>query len=141
MTAVASPAHLILLNSSSGSNEAVCAAAETTAATPAAPAPQQRDQIATIVGAERARRGTCEGGDGDGVGPGEETEAADFANYFYSYAELDHQKQMLEDERCSIRQPDRHHVECALYEYVLVEYNHERMRISTSAVVSTVVSF
>ncbi len=30
----------------------------------------------------------------------EETEAADFANYFYSYAELDHQKQMLEDDRC-----------------------------------------
>lgn len=29
----------------------------------------------------------------------EETESADFANYFYSYAELDHQKQMLEDER------------------------------------------
>ena len=26
-------------------------------------------------------------------------EAADFANYFYSYAELDHQRQMLEDDR------------------------------------------
>lgn len=28
-----------------------------------------------------------------------DAESADFANYFYSYAELDHQKQMLEDER------------------------------------------
>lgn len=29
----------------------------------------------------------------------EEIESADFANYFYSYAELEHQKQMLEDDR------------------------------------------
>lgn len=88
----------------------MCAAgAEAAAAAPAAP--QQRDQIATIVGAGRARRGASEGGegvvDGDGNAPMEETEAADFANYFYSYAELDHQKQMLEDERCSIPQPGR----------------------------------
>lgn len=33
----------------------------------------------------------------------EEADAADFANYFYSYAELDHQKQMLEDDRCGAR--------------------------------------
>lgn len=97
-----------LLISSPGPSEAVCAAAAEAAATAPAP-PQQRDQIATIVGAGRARRGVSAGGDSDGGinDPMEETDAADFANYFYSYAELDHQKQMLEDERCSIPKSDR----------------------------------
>lgn len=61
---------------------------------------RERDQIATITGAggaRRAKRGAGEAGEDDGAA--EETDAADFANYFYSYAELDHQKQMLEDER------------------------------------------
>lgn len=58
------------------------------------------DEIATIT---RAR--SSSGGIGGVAGAAMdklriETEAADFANYFYSYAELDHQKQMLEDERC-----------------------------------------
>lgn len=114
----------------------MCAAAAEAAAAGSAAAPQQRDQIATIVGAGRARRGPSGGGDVDGNGPMEETEAADFANYFYSYAELDHQKQMLEDERCSIctrsgyidrqadRQSDRHMVEYSGELLYLVQYHY-----------------
>ena len=57
---------------------------------------QPRDTIATIaIAAEGGRAG----GAREGLAGAEETEAADFANYFYSYAELDHQKQMLEDDR------------------------------------------
>lgn len=61
---------------------------------------RERDQIATITGAGDARRATRGAGEaGEDNDAAEETDAADFANYFYSYAELDHQKQMLEDER------------------------------------------
>ncbi|CAN0109972.1 unnamed protein product [Ectocarpus sp. 6 AP-2014] len=69
-------------------------------------ASQRRDTIATIAGAERAAGRAVDGtafGEGGAEGedslPMEEIESADFANYFYSYAELEHQKQMLEDDR------------------------------------------
>ncbi|CAM9887079.1 unnamed protein product [Ectocarpus fasciculatus] len=65
-------------------------------------ASQRRDTIATIAGADRASGRAVDstgGAEGEDSFPMEETESADFANYFYSYAELDHQKQMLEDER------------------------------------------
>lgn len=72
-------------------HKAACAAQGASSAPPAQlPAGQGQRQprgtIATIAA-------------GEGVAGLEETEAADFANYFYSYAELDHQKQMLEDDR------------------------------------------
>lgn len=71
-------------------HEAACAAQDSSLSAPQAPPPaagqgQPPDTIATIAIAGET-----------GL---EETEAADFANYFYSYAELDHQKQMLEDDR------------------------------------------
>ncbi|CAM9397452.1 unnamed protein product [Ectocarpus sp. 8 AP-2014] len=69
-------------------------------------ASQRRGTIATIAGAERAAGRAVDGtalGEGGAEGedslPMEEIESADFANYFYSYAELEHQKQMLEDDR------------------------------------------
>lgn len=82
--------------------EAACTATRSTEASLHA-SQHARDTIATVAGADRAAGRTTEGGapqgGWEGGGPVEETEAADFANYFYSYAELDHQKQMLEDDR------------------------------------------
>ncbi|CAM9701920.1 unnamed protein product [Pylaiella littoralis] len=75
-----------------------CTAAPPSASPPQAPQ-HQRDTIATIAGADRAAGRITGGAPHGGGGPAEETETADFANYFYSYAELDHQKQMLEDDR------------------------------------------
>lgn len=73
---------------------AVCTSSPPSSSPSLPPLRAKRDQIATITGAGRAQRGG-----GEDEASMEEVEAADFANYFFSYAELDHQKQMLEDER------------------------------------------
>lgn len=57
------------------------------------------DQIATVTRATSSSRGIGGAAEAEINKLRTETEAADFANYFSSYAELDHQKQMLEDER------------------------------------------
>ncbi|CAM9377230.1 unnamed protein product [Scytosiphon promiscuus] len=84
-------------------SEGTAACAASLSLAPAA-SPRPRDTIATIAGAGRAAgrstdgAASREGAEGD-TAIMEEADAADFANYFYSYAELDHQKQMLEDDR------------------------------------------
>lgn len=96
--------HIHSLSLPGAVNATACAAPPPSASAQAsAPsASQRRDTIATIAGADRASGRAVDstgGAEGDDSFPMEETESADFANYFYSYAELDHQKQMLEDER------------------------------------------
>lgn len=58
------------------------------------------DEIATITAARLPSRGIGGQTGADAEALRKEREAADFANYFHSYAEIDHQKQMLEDSRC-----------------------------------------
>lgn len=67
-------------------------------ASPPPASPDPKDEIPTITGAKGFPRDNGELGEEDKKRLIDK-ESVDFANYFCSYAELDHQKQMLEDER------------------------------------------